>query len=115
MSSDHLRLHSGSIINGRLTGIYNPGISVHAGRKVIRHVPFNQLVCPNPPIQWNLGVNQFLPPPHAETSTEGSGVTSPMSDPGLKANVLAHKDLAVETFGVHEISCGPGHNFKSST
>ena len=52
---------------------------------------------------------------HAETSTEGSGVTSPMSDPGRKATVLAHKDLAVETFGVHAISWGPGHNFKSST
>ena len=38
--------------------------------------------------------------PHAETSTEGSGVTSPMSDPGRKATVLAHNDLAVETFGV---------------
>ena len=52
---------------------------------------------------------------HAETSTEGSGVTSPMSDPGRKATVLAHKDLAVETFGVHVISYGPEHSFKSST
>ena len=38
--------------------------------------------------------------PYADTSTEGSGVTSPMSDPGRKATVLAHKDLAVETLGV---------------
>ena len=53
--------------------------------------------------------------PHADTSTEGSGVTSPMSDPGRKATVLAHRDLAVDTLGVHAISWGPGHNFKSST
>ena len=56
-----------------------------------------------------------LASPHAETSTEGSGVTSPIADPGRKATVLAHKYLAVETFGVHVISCGPGHNLKSST
>ena len=58
---DYLRLRNGSIINGRLTGIYNPGISVHAGRKVIKYVPPNQLDCPNPSVQWNLGVDQFHP------------------------------------------------------
>ena len=62
MSSDHSRLHNGSIINGRLTGICNPGISVHAGRKMIIYVPLNQLVCPNPSVQWNPGVNQFHSP-----------------------------------------------------
>ena len=114
MSSGYSRLHNGSIINGRLTGICNPGISTHAGKKVIQDVLLNQWVCPNHFVQWNPGVNQF-PPPQAETSTEGSGVTSPISEPGRKATVLAHKDLAVGTFGVHDISCGPGHNFKSST
>ena len=114
MSSDHLQLRICSIVNGRLTGIYNPGISVHAGKKVIIYVPLNQLVCPTPLVQWNLGVNQFHPPMQKH-QLRGSGVTSPMSDPGRKATVLAHKDLVVETFGVHEISCGPGHNFKSST
>ena len=56
-----------------------------------------------------------IPPPQAETSTEGSGVTSPISEPGRKATVLTHKDLAVGTFGVHDISCGPGHNFNRVT
>ena len=114
MSSDQLRLRIGSIINGRLTGIYNPGISVHAGRKVIKYVPLNQLVCPNPSVQWNPGVDKFHPPMRKHP-LRGQGATSPISEPGRNATVLAHKDLAVETFGVHDISCGPGHNFKSST
>ena len=123
MSSDHSRLHSGSIINGRLTGICHPGISIHAGRKVIIYVPLNDNICPVKSIglsksfcrmeSWCKSISP--PPPHAETSTEGSGVTSPISEPGRKATVLAHKDLTVGTFGVHDISCGPGHNFKSST
>ena len=29
--------------------------------------------------------------------------------------MLAPSDLAVGVFGVQETSCGPGHNFKSST
>ena len=61
-SSDHLQLRICSIVNGQLTGIYNLGISVHAGKKVIIYVLLNQLVCPNPLVQWNLGVNQFHPP-----------------------------------------------------
>ena len=51
---------------------------------------------------------------HAD-QLRGQGVTSPMSDHGRKATVLAHKDLAVETLGVHAISWGPGHSLKSST
>ena len=62
MSSDHSRLCNGSIINGRLTGICNPGISIRADRKVIKYVPLNQLVCQNPSVQWNPGVNQSHPP-----------------------------------------------------
>ena len=43
-----------------------------------------------------------LASPHAETSTEWSGVTSPMADPGRKATVLAHKDLAVQIVDVNK-------------
>ena len=50
-----------------------------------------------------------------DTSTEGSGVVSLTREPGRKATVLAHKDLAVGTPGTHEISCGQGDSFKSST
>ena len=48
-----------------------------------------------------------LSSPKAETPTEGSMVTFPISEPGRKATVLALKDLAVGTFGVHDISCSP--------
>ena len=115
MSSGYSRLHNGSIINGRLTGICNPGTSIHAGKKVIKYVPLNQWVCPNPSVQWNSCVNQFHPPMQKhQLRGQGSPLLyqSPVERP---PTVLAHKDLAVGTFGVHDISCGPGHSFKSST
>ena len=37
-----------------------------------------------------------------DTSTEGSGVLSLTREPGQKATVLVHKDLAVGTPGIHE-------------
>ena len=61
-SSDHLQLRTGSIINGRLTGIYNLGISVHAGRKVI--IGLSKSSCTME--SWC----KLISSPHAETSTE---------------------------------------------
>ena len=53
-----------------------------------------------------------LPTGHIHRGVRGVSLTR---EPDLNVTVLAHNDLAVGTPGTHEISWGPGHNFKSST
>ena len=52
---------------------------------------------------------------HVDTITDGVDSDSLAWDPGRKATVLAHNDLAVDGPGVHWISRGVGHSLRSST
>ena len=52
---------------------------------------------------------------HEDTATDGDESVLLVCDPGRKATVLAHNDLAVDGAGVQTVSTGAGHNLRSST